>query len=600
MKKLLLTICFFFVLALVVVAQDSRLAQQYFQNGEYEKAAVLFEQLYESNQQNDYFFERYVDCLIALEKYDACEKAIQKQQKRDPKNLSLYVSLGRVLEQQYKEKEAQQQYQTAIAQLSKDHFNIVRLANAFIANSKYDYAITTYEKGMELLKDKTAFSYYLGDLYRRKGDTPKMIDNFLNSMVSTPDRLATLQTIFQRHFGDDDYKELQRQLYARLQQEDNALAYTELLAWSFVQLEDYKGALRHLRALDKRLNENGARVFQLAQVATAAKDYDAAIAAYDYIVDEKGQNSAFYLDAKREALRNRRSKLTDGFAYTNAELLSLNDLYDRFLTEFGRSRMTAAIMSEQAELQALYLNNLDKAITLLTELIEFPNTDPLVIANAKLSLGDYYLMQGEIWDATLYYAQVDKAYKEDALGNEARFRNARLAYYDGDFQWAQAQFDILKASTSKFISNDAIDLSVFIMDNLGLDSTAEALTLYAQADLLIFQHRFDEAFENLDLLLKQFPAHALEDDVLYLKASIFHKKRDYQQQAQLLQRIIDGYPEEIKADNALFELAALYEKQLKDADKARTLYEKLFIDYSGSTFAVEARKRFRLLRGDVL
>ena len=600
MKKLLLTLLYSLILAVVVIAQDSRLAQQYFQNGEYEKAAVLFEQLYESNQQNDYFFERYMDCLLALEKYDIGEKAIKKQQKRDPKNLSLYVSMGRLYEQQFKEKEAEQQYQTAIAQLSKDHFNIVRLANAFINVSKYDYAIATYEKGTELLKDKTAFSYYLGDLYRRKGDTPRMIDNFLNSMVSTPDRMATLQTIFQRHFAADDYKELQRQLYARLQQEDNALANTELLAWSFVQQQDYKGALRQLRALDKRLNENGARVFQLAQVAAAAKDYDATIAAYEYIVEEKGRNSAFYLDAKREALRNRRLKLTEGFAYTEAELITLNNLYEGFLGEFGRSRMTAAIIAEQAELQALYLNNLDKAIQLLSEVIEFPNTDPLVIANAKLSLGDYYLMQGEIWDATLFYSQVDKAYKEDALGNEARFRNARLAYYDGDFQWAQAQFDILKASTSKFISNDAIDLSVFIMDNLGLDSTAEALTLYAQADLLIFQHRFTEAFEKLDALLKQFPAHSLEDDVLYLKATIYNKKREYVQQAALLQRIMEGYPEEIKADNALFELAALYETHLNEPEKARELYEKLFVDYSGSTFAVEARKRFRLLRGDVL
>ncbi len=272
--------------------------------------------------------------------------------------------------------------------------------------------------------------------------------------------------------------------------------------------------------------------------------------------------------------------------------------YESFLSEFGRSRVTAGIISEQAELEALYINDLDKAIGLLTEVIEFPNADLILVANAKLNLGDYYLMQGEVWEATLLYSQVDKAYKEDALGNEARYRNARLSYYDGDFQWAQAQFDILKASTSKFISNDAIDLSVFIMDNLGLDTTAEALTLYAQADLLVFQNKFEEAFQSLNKLLKDFPAHSLEDDVLYLKSKIYNKKRDYIKQAETLQRIMEGYPEEIRADNALFELAELYQTHLNDPEKAKELYEKLFIDYSSSTFAVEARKRFRIMRGD--
>lgn len=579
-------------------AQDSRLAQQYLQNGEFEKAAVLFEQLFESNPQNDYFFERYVDCMLALERYDACEKSIRKQLKRDPKNLSLYVTLGRLLEQQYKEEEAQQQYQTAISQIPKDHFQIIRLANAFTNLTKYDYAIQVFEKGTELMKDPITFSYYLGDLYRRKGDSPKMIKSYLNSLGNAPERLANLQTTFQRFFTKEDYLELQKQLYARLQQDENAILYTEMLAWAFMQMSDYRNALRQLRALDKRLNENGARVFQLAQIAGDAKDYDTAISAYEYLVNDKGTASTFYLEAKREALRCRRNKLTEGFDYSREDLLVLRDQYKIFLNEFGRSRVTANIIAEQAELEALYLNQLDSAITLLSEVIEFPNLDPITAANAKLQLGDYFLMQGEIWESTLLYSQVDKAFKEDALGNEARYRNARLSYYDGDFQWAQAQFDILKASTSKFISNDALDLSVFIMDNLGLDTTATALSLYAQADLLVFQNRFQEAFQKLDTLLKSFPAHALEDDVLYLKSKIYQKMRDYDQQATLLQRIADSYPEEIRADNALFELATLYQTHLNDAEKAKTLFEKIFLEYASSTFAVEARKQFRILRGD--
>jgi TolA-binding protein len=139
---------------------------------------------------------------------------------------------------------------------------------------------------------------------------------------------------------------------------------------------------------------------------------------------------------------------------------------------------------------------------------------------------------------------------------------------------------------------------VFILENKGEDSIMAPLQAYAQAELAVFQNRFGDAFAILDSLLAQYPNNELEDDVEYLKAQIYFKKQEYQKAAEMYQLILDKYKEEIKADNALFELAQLNEIQLNNKEKAKELYEKLFIEYSGSTFAVEARKRFRILRGD--
>jgi TolA-binding protein len=193
---------------------------------------------------------------------------------------------------------------------------------------------------------------------------------------------------------------------------------------------------------------------------------------------------------------------------------------------------------------------------------------------------------------------VDKLFKDDLLGHEARFRNARLSYFNGDFQWAQSQFEILKASTSKLIANDALDLSVFIMDNIGMDTTTEAMKLYAQSELLVFQNKFEEAFTKLDSLQRGFPMHSLQDDVAFLKAVIYKKQRNYEEAARYFQLIVDNHKEEIRADNALYELAQLYENQLNDKEKAMELYERLFVEFNSSILAVNARKRFRALRGD--
>lgn len=594
---LLLVSLFFGVLSLQ--AQDPQLAQQYFQNGEYEKASSLFKILYQKNNGNDYYFNKYIESLIYLEAYDESEQIIKKQIKAQPDNMQLYVTYGNLFEKQYRDDDAKAQYEKAINRLEPDRFKITKLANAFTNLQKYDLAIKTYERGGDILKDKQQFAYNLGDLYRRKGDqTEKMIDNYLNSLDHNPSRLNSMKTLFQRYLAHDEYLELQGQLYARIQENEEATHNNELLIWSFIQNKDYTNAFRQVKALDRQLDENGGRIYRLAEIAKNAKDYDAAIEAYDYIVTQKGKTSSYYVEAKREALSARRSKLVAGFDYERADLEALELKYNDFLNEFGRNKTSATIITELADLEAFYLNDLDKAIALLDELISYPGVKRPVQARAKLSLADFYLMKGEVWESTLLYSQVDKEFKDDLLGHEARFRNAKLSYYTSEFQWAQTQFDVLKASTSKLIANDALDLSIFIMDNTGLDTTTVALEYYADADLLVFQNRFEDAFNKLDSLNRDFPQHALEDDILYVKAKIYKKKREYTQAADMLQKIIDNHLDGIRGDNSLFELAELYEQQLNDPEKAKSLYERLFIDLSGSTLAVEARKRFRRLRGD--
>lgn len=578
-------------------AADPNLANQYFSDGEYEKAATLYSQLVEKERRSDYYFTRYIECLSKLEKWEEAEKAVKKQLKDQPENNTLYVVYGNIYEEQGKESEAAAQYDRAIEKMASDYAAVIRLANMFLNDSKYDYAIKTYERGGALTKDKNRFAYNLGDLYRRKGEPVKMTEQYLNSLAADPGKLPTLQTIFARSLAPEDILELQTQLYARIQENENP-DYIELLAWSFVQRKDFKSALRQYKALDKRLGESGQRIMRLADDASEARDYDAAIAAYEYIMTEKGQASPFFYDSKREAMQCRRRKITEGFNYTQLDLTTLEAEYESFLTQYGKSHLSATIILQLAELEAVYLRNLPKAISLLEELKQVPGVRPNILARLKINLGDYYLMHGDIWESTLLYSQVDKAFKEDTIGQEARFKNARLSYFNGDFQWAQAQFDVLKASTSKLIANDALDLSVFIMDNLNLDTTSDAISLYASAEMLVLQNRYEEAFLKLDTLARDFPEHSLQDDILYLKGRIWDQQRNYEKAIPLYQEIAEKYKEDIRADNALYALAQIYELKQIDLEKAKEIYEKIFLDYSGSVFAVDARKRFRVLRGD--
>ncbi|MBK8954353.1 MAG: tetratricopeptide repeat protein [Saprospiraceae bacterium] len=597
MKYLVLPLLF---LISAIQAQDPRLAQEYFNNGEFEKAASLYQEMLKKNPANPGFFEKYFECILALKKYDDAEEILNKEIRKRPKEALLHVFYGNLWTYKNEVKKAEQQYLLAVEKTPSDVMGVHKLGNALIQLTRYDLAIQVYEKGEKNIKPQTRFTYNLADLYRRKGDYSKMILYYLNGVEEKTVQLINVQSIIVAYFSEEEYRELQAQLYERIEAKPEIPEFSELLMWSYVQLKDYQGAMQQAKALDRQFNENGNRVFQLAMTAYLDNDYHTAISGFSYVRD-KGPSNSFYHESYRQLLVSRRNLIVEKKDYSNTDLIQLESDYQKYLADFGRNYLSAPLIIEFAELEARYLGKVREAIMLLEDLIKLSYVDNHIKSKAKLNLADYYLIIGERWEATLLYSQVDKDFTEDELGEMARFKNARLSYFAGDFQWAQEQFDILKNATSRLISNDAIDLSVFILDNLNQDSTGEILLKYASAELKLFQNQYDSALWILDNISFTDPEVVfLEDDVWYLQAKIYQQQQRLDEAIEKYQKILDKHPEEIRADNALWEMAKIYDQHLNNTAKAMELYEKLFIDFSNSVQAVEARKRYRQLRGDKL
>lgn len=587
------------IFAFSASGQDSRLANQYYQSGEYEKAASVYKALFDKNYNSHFYFQRYLEAIMAMEDYELAEEEIKKQLKKKPDHMQLYVDYGNLLDRQFKHEEADKQYQKAINNIPPDISVINNLGNAFTRLTKFDMAIEAYLKGGEMLGNDVIFAYNLADLYKRKGEVPLMIKYYITASTQHANQIERYKTYFQRNLQtDEDLEEMRRQLYERIQEDEDNVIYPELLEWVFIEKEDYRGALRQARSLDRKYEEDGSRVMNIGDIAYDAKDYTTAIKAYDYVTANKSLNNRLYVTAKRSILKCKKNQITRNYDYTEADLDSLKKEYVQFIDEFGVNNQTERLVKEYADFLAVYKNDLDGSIDVLKELIALGSISKNVKANSKIALADYYLMQGDVWESTLLYSQVEKDFKEEYIGEVSRFKNAKLSYFTGNFAWAKEQFSILKTATSRLISNDAIDLSIFILDNMGLDTTDIPLKMFAQSELLTYQNKFDEAFAKLDSITTLYPEHALEDDILYQKANLHLVIKEYDEAKELYTVVYEKFPEEIRADNALFNLAELYENQLEQPDKAKELYEKLFIDFSNSTFAIEARKRYRILRGD--
>jgi TolA-binding protein len=336
-------------------------------------------------------------------------------------------------------------------------------------------------------------------------------------------------------------------------------------------------------------------MFDLAYIAYENKAFDDALKSYQYIID-LGSDNPFYVDAKISQVIVSGEDVMSR-EYSQEDIISLDKKYQSTIDELGKSRDLVYLMKDYAKLQAYYQYNTVSAIRILKECIELLDKSELQ-AECKLMLGDIYLITNKEWDAIIQYSQVEKDFKENPIGHEAKFRRAKVAYYQGQFDWAQAQLDVLKGSTTKLIANNAMKLSLLITDNIGLDTSAMAMEMYAKAEWLVFQNKADESYQLLDSMLTLLPGHTLSDEILYKQAEIQINKKNYLEATALFEKISSQFSFDILADDAIFHWAELLEQKLDDSEKAQELYEKIVLDYSDSIYTTEARKRYRALRGD--
>jgi len=600
MKRLILILVNVFVFSGILFSQESKLAIDYFQRGEYEKAAVYYKKLYEKSKNGTDYFIQYYNCLLYDEKYNESLEVIKKHLKKKPEEIYLYVHQGNIYEKLGDENKAKKSYEKALDKISSNKYQIIKLARAFSEVAKYDMALKVYEIGVEKTEDNTSFLLYIGDIYRSQNNYSKMINYYLAYIRQSKGRnsVYSIKSKLSKFVSLNDLDTLKIKLVQNIQDNPDKIGFIDLLSWVYLRLDKYEKARRQIIAIDRRFNENGSRVYQFASDSYKAKKYSTSAKSYQYIIKKKKRNSPYFMNSVKKYLEITSEILVRDTSTTINDYVEIENQYNDFIDQFGIGNQTATLIIELAKLQALNLHKVDKGIKTLNELIKRNYLDNRFRSRAKIVLADLYLLKNEIWESSLLYSQVDKDFKEGELGELARFKNAKLYYYSGDFEWAQIIFDILKPATSRMISNDAIENSVFITETMGEDSIVEPLQMYAKAELLIYQNKYDKAISSLDSINFLFPKNNLEDDIWYLKANIFKDIKKYQLSKKMYEQVLDKYPEELKADNSLFELAMLYEYQFKDLEKAKSLYEKLFIDYNSSTLAVEARKKYRELNGE--
>jgi tetratricopeptide (TPR) repeat protein len=390
---------------------------------------------------------------------------------------------------------------------------------------------------------------------------------------------------------------LEKQVYGMLAKEPNSIKWNEMALWLSLQTKNYDDAIRISKSLDKKNNENGSRLIALAEMAKSDRQYEMAIECYDYVFLKK-EKAALYHHAFLKKSETIIQKLENALISDSIAVQKIKKDFEDYFNENGFTALTGDCQILYAAFYLKQLNKLDTAIHILKRLLAISDITKNTRSMAKLDLGDYLIIDGDIWEAALIYGQVGSDEKDSPLGEMARFKNAKLFYFKGEFELSQELLNILKSATSELIANDALKISVFIQDHLDEEAQTDAMKQVADAELYFLQNQPEKAFALLDSATSIKASESLIDDILMLEAEYYISKKMFTQATQQLESLVNKFPKEVLTDKALFLLAELYEKNPSDIEKSKEMYMKILQNFKDSVYTTEARKRIRWLRGE--
>lgn len=580
---------------------DEKLAREFYLKKDYEKARDIYKSLYDNYNQVSYF-NQYADCLILTGDYEAAEKAYKTFLKNNPKNWKSHVDLAYVYSQQGDNQKATKYLNKVLKDIPENKNSIIEITNLLRNRGFNDIALSLFEKGAKNSKIDYSFNLEKAYTYNSMLDFENATECYLLYLKEKPEHYDMVKNrlrvmmMYDLNGNVDDV--IRVALLKKTQEEPENEEFSSLLMWYSLQQQDYELALMLLKSLDKRGKgdknyEND--IINIAGIANDNRQFDIAIDAYEYIL-KKSNEGVFYVEASTGLIKAEYGKAVAEGNHEKKFFERLSGRIDEAFEKIGYTKMTLPLVLVQADIIAFELERYDDAKALLNNVLEM-SWPQSIKAELKMKLADIYLLTDEVWEATLLYSQVEKALKNEPIAHEARYKNAQLRYFIGEFEWANAALNILKSATSKLVANDAMTLSLTISDNLEYDTIA--LRRIAKADYNIYKRNYNVANQILDSVVAYNPNEVSLPSVFYRKAKIAMNEGDFELADSLYKRVYEGYADSYIADEALVEDALLLENQLNRKEDAMECYSKLFDYYTASVYVAQARKSYRRLR-DVL
>lgn len=598
MKKLIFALVLICMghLAFGQLSQEIKLADRYYADGDFEPALELYIKFNRSNPQEEYV-KKIASCYENLNQFEEAIKFLQKTTKKSSRPIypilqaSLMEKIGDL-------KGAEKIYEEVINKKLIHDGDFIQIGSFLYQEGKLDWALKTYLKGRKKGRKDYAFANEIANIYAQQGEFGNATSEYLNLYFEDKRgnyNTSNLSILNMTRPSNQDV--IESALLKAVDREPSEKGLRNILFEFYVLIENFQEAFIQVKSIDKLYREEGMRVFQFAETMRNNQNYALSDKAFDYIIQKYRSSDQFFFQAHFQKAINAELRAFDNIPVDMESIRSAVDAYEELLKEFGRKPAFYEPIYRMSKLMVFYLDDLDRA----KQELEFLTASRQGLtdekwAQGRILLGDIHLIQQEYNKAKLIFTEVSELFQDRQLGALAKYKLAQLAYYKGEFNLSQALLGAIKDNTSNDISNDAIKLNLTIMDNTGLDTTTTALEMFATAQLMTYQRKYDSSLVILDSLAFRYSDHPLADEILWEKATIFLKQNDIDKALGFVDRILELFPYDIYGDDALYTKARIYDYTLKDKDQAMKYYLQFLSTYPGSLFSVEVRKRIKQLR----
>jgi tetratricopeptide (TPR) repeat protein len=574
-------------------AQNSELALSYFKNGEYEKAIIIYKPLLNKEPFQRVYFKNLLTSYQQTEEFGMANDLIRSQMMRFPNQIALNIELGYNYELQGQEAKAKMYYDIALLYIEQNPKFVFVICQVFKQNYLLDYAL----KGYQIAKSKdpnlnTEISE--AQIYGEKSDLKNMFSSYLNLIEKDEKYYPSIQRYIATYITEDAQNEtniLFKKLLLKRAQNNPNDSWNILLSWLYMQQKEYGKSLVQEKSLYKRNQGSLDRIIEVGIVSFKNEDLETSHEAFNFILSST-KDPKIILQAQIYLLQ-----IDLEMAKDKKELAEIDKKFKTLFENYGKNSITINLQIAYANFLAFSYNEPEKAIHLLNETVLLANSK-FQKGKIQIKLADILVYTNQFNQALILYSQVQTQLKNSTLAQTARFKVAQTSYYKGDFKWAQTQLKVLKSSTSQLIANDALDLSLLISNNIEHDSIPDALKNYAASELLAYQNNTSKAIDTLSILLIKFKGQPIEDEALFKQAELYTKNQNYSKAEANYLKIIEIDAFGVLVDDSTYMLAELYSANLSNSEKAKEMYQKIIFEYPSSIYLVDARKKFRILRGD--
>ena len=279
---------------------NKELAYVLYNQNDFSRAAILLEDIVEANPRDELSYRRYLQCLIKTNQQEKAIKFVKKKVKKSPYPI-LYVVDECYVNTTFPDGPNKQKYALraeelkaliieqltvhAMEQMGQQH---IAIAQRFEQYELKEYAIAVLQSADQILGDiNPEISNKLAELYMETGNREKGLQRYVMLMLSGVP-FESMKQVFETQITDSaDYVLLQRLLLKQIEQNPEVTAFSEGLKWTFVKQGNWQSAFLYTRSIDKRLKENGERVFELGELCQSNGEYPVALQCFQYCIGLK-------------------------------------------------------------------------------------------------------------------------------------------------------------------------------------------------------------------------------------------------------------------------------------------------------------------------